>query len=96
MATAKSGQITVATAGTAVQGPSIAGYGWFIRALAGNTGVVYVGNDGADDITSSNGYELSAGDQIFLESPPNLNTLWFDSATNGDKLCWLRMKGGID
>lgn len=86
---ARSGQITVTTAGTAVQGTATAKYyGFYIRALSTNTGKVYVGNDGANDVTSSNGYELSAGDDIYIECQ-NLNELWFDSATNGDKFCWI-------
>ena len=86
---ASSGQITVTTAGTAVVGTSTGKYaGFFIKALAGNTGIVYVGNDGADDVTSGNGYELSPGDQIYVEVG-NLADLYFDAATNGDKLCWL-------
>ena len=86
---ATSGQITVATAGTAVQGTSTAKYtGFFIKALAGNSGIGYVGNDGADDVTSGNGYELSAGDQIYLEAQ-NLDDLYFDVATSGDKFCWI-------
>jgi len=86
---ALSGQITVTTAGTAVQGTSTTKYtGFFIKALAGNSGIVYVGSDGAGDVTSANGYELSAGDQIYVEAT-NLSNLWFDSAENGDKLCWI-------
>ena len=89
MAAVRSGQITVTTAGTAVQGTSTDKYyGFFIKALAGNTGIVYVGNDGAGDVTSGNGYEMSAGDQIYIECE-NLNELYFDAATNGDKFCWI-------
>ena len=96
MSTALSGQVTVTTAGTAVQGPSIPGEGWFIRALSANAGVVYLGNDGAADVASTNGYELAAGDQIYIEATPNLSQVWFDAAEDGDKVCWLRMKGGIE
>jgi len=89
MAKVYSGQITVTTAGTAVQGTSTPNYtGFFIRALSGNTGNVYLGNDGAGDVTSANGYELAPGDQIYIEVP-NLSDLWFDAATNGDKFSWL-------
>jgi len=91
-----SGVITIATAGTAQQGsdiaawvPAIEGGGFFIRGLSANTGVVYVGNDGAGDVSSSNGYSLAAGAQIFVTCN-NLNELWFDAATNGDKVCWLK------
>ena len=86
---AVSGQITVTTAGTAVQGSSIVlENGIFIRALAGNTGLVYVGSDGAGDVTSANGFELSPGQTILVQAR-NLNQLWFDAATNGDKFCWI-------
>jgi hypothetical protein len=88
MASPFSGQITVTTAGTAVQGPDIPGYGFFIRALSTNTGVVYLGNDGADDVTSANGFELSPGDLMFIEIPPTLENIWFDAAEDGDKFCW--------
>ena len=87
---AMSGQITVTTAGTAVQGTDVdSENGFFIRALAGNTGVVYVGQDGDDDVASTNGYELSAGDTIFV-TVDNLSYLYFDAATNGDKFCWIK------
>lgn len=88
--TAMSGLITVTTAGTAVQGGNVPlTNGVFIKALSTNTGLGYVGNDGAGDVTSSNGYELSAGDFILL-NVANLNQLFFDTAVNGEKFCWLK------
>lgn len=85
---ARSGQVTVTTAGTAVSGPDQKARLVVVKALAGNTGIVYVGNDGAGDVTSSNGFELSTGESVLLQVP-NLNELRFDAATNGDKLCWI-------
>ena len=86
---ARSGQITVTTAGTAVQGTATAKKALIlIKALSTNTGLVYVGNDGAGDVTSSNGYELEAGDQIAVDVA-NLSDLWFDAATDGDKFAWI-------
>ena len=85
-----SGQITVTTAGAEVQGPDVPlSNGVFIKALAGNTGVVYVGNDGAGAVTSANGFQLDKGDMILVQVD-NLNKLWFDAATNGDKFCWMK------
>ncbi len=87
-----SGQTTVSTAGTAVQlstsesrtnGPLI------IKGLDGNTGNVYVGNDGAGDVTASNGYELGAGDAVVFDYVGDLRSIWVDAATNGDKVCWV-------
>lgn len=86
---AASGQITVATAGTAVKGPNVSNEGGFyIKALIGNTGKVYVGNVNGD-IDSGNSFELSGGDLI-LGQVINLDELWFDAATSGDKFCWLK------
>lgn len=88
---ALSGQITVSTAGTEVQGPNIAlPNGVYISALAGNAGVVYVGNDGAGAVSSSTGYQLRKDGPPILVQVSNLNKLWFDAATNGDKVCWIK------
>ena len=85
-----SGVITVTTHGTAVQGTDVdLENGAWIKALSGNSGVVYVGNDGAGDVASTNGFELAAGNVILCQVA-NLSHLWFDSASDGDKICWLR------
>ena len=92
---ALSGQTTVATAGTAVQlsstelranGPVI------VKALSGNTGLVYVGNDGAGDVTSSNGFELDGGESVVFDYVGDLRSIYVDAATNGDKVCWIIAK----
>lgn len=89
---ARSGQDTIAAAGTAEAGPSTPTGRWFqIKALPGNSGVLYVGNDGADDVTSGNGYPLSAGDDIIVEVRRSLAELYFDVATNGDGYAWLQL-----
>jgi len=82
-----SGQITVTTAGTAVQGPNTYGLFVAIKALANNAGLVYVGNDAAGDVTSANGFELAPSEGVVVEK--SLRALWFDAATSGDKLSWL-------
>lgn len=88
MAETKSGQFTIATAGSAVQGPDVSG-AVFVRALATNTGNVYVGNDGANDVTAANGYELAPGEALpFLVK--SLKDYYFDAAEDGDKFCWIR------
>jgi len=87
---ALSGQITVTTAGTAVQGTDVKVRLVYINALSGNTGAVYFGNDGAGDVTSANGFELAAGSTVLISCPSgNLNSLWFDAATDGDIFSWL-------
>ena len=90
VATAISGQITVTTAGTEVQGGNVPlTNGVLIKALGANTGKMYVGNDGTGAIASTTGYELSA-DQVIFVQVDNLNKLWFDSSVNGEKVCWLK------
>jgi hypothetical protein len=86
---ASSGQITVTTAGTAVQGPSTVGPHVAVKALTNNAGLVYIGNDAAGDVTSANGFELAPGEGVVVNK--SLDAFWFDSATNGDKLSWLVM-----
>ncbi len=86
---ANSGQITVVTAGTAVQGPTTTGLLVAIKALVGNAGNVYVGNDAAGDVTSANGFELAPGEGVVVQK--GLTALWFDAATDGDKLSWLEL-----
>jgi hypothetical protein len=90
VATAISGIITVTTAGTAVQGGNVPlTNGVYIRALSANTGLAYVGNDGAGDVSSANGYSLLPGEPIPIQVA-NLNQLWFDTAVSGEKFCWLK------
>ncbi len=88
MALTRSGQITVTTAGTAVQGPATPqGRLFALRAHPDNTNDVWVGNDGADDVTASNGFPLSATADLLVEVS-SLRGLWFDADTNGEKVCW--------
>jgi hypothetical protein len=85
-----SGQITIATAGVAVQGPDATlTNGVYVRAMSTNTGLVYVGNDGANDVSSTNGYELASGQSILLQVD-NISDIWFDASISGDKVCWLK------
>lgn len=87
-ATVLSGQITVSTAGTAVQGTATAAAARVaVKAHPDNAGAVWVGNDGADDVTNGNGFPLSPGEGVVLRG--NLNQYWVDADNNGDVLCWV-------
>jgi len=87
---AKSGVTTVTTAGTAVSLGSQEVQGALaICAVSTNSGVMYVGNDGAGDVSSANGYEMQAGNQIVFPWISNLNDLYVDSAENGESVAWL-------
>lgn len=87
---ALSGQKTVTTAGTAVAlGTQYINGALMVKALDTNTGVVAIGNDGAGDVTVSNGLRLAAGDVVVLEHVGNLGSLMLDSAVNGEGVAWL-------
>lgn len=57
--------------------------GIVVEALAGNSAVVYVGGSG---VTTSTGFQLSAGQSISFTC--NLNTLYVIGSNNTDKICW--------
>jgi hypothetical protein len=80
-----SGQETVASAGTAEQLPAQACKSVSIKALAGNTGKIYVAGDYVD---SSTGYELAAGESVDL-CIDNVNRLYIDASVNGEGVSWL-------
>ena len=81
------GQKTIASAGTeeAIGSSQAISSGVTVKALAGNTGIVYVG---ANPVTSSTGFELSAGEQVFLEVA-NIATVFIDVATNDDGVSYV-------
>ena len=62
-----------------------------VKALDTNAGVAAVGNDGAGDVTTSNGMRLEAGDSIVFEYVGNLASIMVDVATNGEGVCWLAL-----
>lgn len=82
-----SGQETVDSAGTAqaIGSSQAILSGVTVKALSGNTGVVYVGGSGVD---STNGFELSSGQQVFVEVD-NVATVYVDAATNDDGVSWI-------
>ena len=85
-----SGQITVTTAGTEVQGPNISlPNGVWIKALAANTGKMYIGNNGDGTVSDTTGFELAAGQLIQIQVA-NLKDIWVDASVNGEKVCWLK------
>lgn len=91
MAQQISGQITVVTAGTEVQGPNIKGGRFALKAHPDNTDTVWVGNDGANALSSTTGFPLNPGETI-IRVTRNLNELWFDADVNGAKVCWFMLE----
>lgn len=57
-----------------------------VKALAGNSGIVYVGNS---NVSSANGFELSAGEVIIFDTVRHMQSIYVDAASNGDGVCWL-------
>lgn len=85
------GQETVGTAGTSVQlnsGNTIttaSGGELTIRANTGNAGDVFVGDS---DVSSTNGFELGAGETVTL-SVADVSDIYVDAANNGDGISWI-------
>ena len=90
MATPISGLKTVTTAGTALAlGTQIIAAPLLVKALTTNTGLMYVGNDGAGDVASTNGYPLLPGEEVLFEHVSSLASVFVDSAVNGEGVAWL-------
>jgi hypothetical protein len=81
------GQVTVGT--TAVQLPNVVvpyGKAVSIKALAANTGKVYIGTSG---VTTGMGYELSAGDEAPSLMVSNLNVLYAIADSANQTICYI-------
>jgi len=90
-----SGQKSVTTAGTAVAfttvGTATAGT-YLIKALPGNTGTVYIGNDSASDVTSSNGFPLVASEVAYI-TVSELSKVYMDATADAQGAAWFRIEG---
>lgn len=79
-------QVTLTTAGTRKQvfaDPFTSAISTLvIKALAGNTGKIYIGDV---TVAAANGFELSPGEGVSLDAA-NPQKLYFDAATSGDKI----------
>ena len=84
------GTTDVPSAGTAVQLSNTIDRVLWIRVSArtGISGAVYFGRS---DVSSSNGYELSANDYLEMEFRPGsevFSSFYADASTNGNDLDW--------
>lgn len=87
-----SGQKTVAAAGTAeALGTVQVDYALLVRALDTNTGIVAVGNNGADNVSLATGYRLAAGEICAFEHVDNLAAIFVNAEVNGEGVCWLKL-----
>lgn len=60
-----------------------------IRALPSNGGIIYVGFD--DNVSSSNGYPLTAGDSLTFDLDANQQGLFVVANTVGDEIRWIAL-----
>ena len=60
-----------------------------IKALPGNGANIYIGDS---SVSSANGLELGAGDQIEMAYVDRLDNIYLDSATGTCGLTWLILK----
>ena len=89
---AVSGVKTVTAAGTAeALGAQSIQCPLMVKALDTNTSTVYVGNDGAGDVASTNGLNLTAGEVVIFDAVGNLGSLMVDSAVNGEGVSWIML-----
>jgi hypothetical protein len=79
-------QAAIALTSVQIATPALAGRKTIsIKALAANTSTIYIGPNSG--VTSSNGYELAAGDTIDMEID-NTNAIWCIGAAIGQRVCW--------
>jgi hypothetical protein len=87
-----SGQTTVTTAGTEVALGTVQVNGpLMVKALPGNTDLVYVGNV-AGGVSSVLGMPLAAGEVVIFSQVGNLGAIMVDSAVNGEGVAWLALE----
>ena len=79
------GQKTVTAAGTQVQLGAQSCNRINIKALSGNTGLIYVG---VSTVDSATGFELSAKEQITLDIT-DASMVWIDSSVNGEGVSYI-------
>ena len=90
MATVRSGQVTVTTAGSAVQGTDTPGFLFSLVAHPDNADTVWVGNV-SEDVAGTTGYPLQPQSNPVVLQLANLNELFFDADSDGDIICWLKL-----
>jgi hypothetical protein len=87
-----SGQKTVTTAGTAeALGSQVINGPLLVKALDTNAGIVAIGNDGANDVTVSNGLRLAAGNSVTFDFVGDLASIYVDAASDGEGVAWIQL-----
>lgn len=63
-----------------------------VKAKLANTQNVFIGNDGAGDVSATTGIELDAGDYVIFEHIGDLTDIWVDAQVNGEGVSWIVLK----
>lgn len=89
---ALSGQTIVATAGTAVPlGTQHIHAPLMVKALASNSGLIYLGNNGNSTVDASSGLVLAAGESVLFRWVGCLASLFVDASADGQGVAWLAL-----
>lgn len=87
-----SGQVSVTTAGTAqALGAGVINGPLMVKAFPSNTGVIALGNDGANDVTTSNGLLLAAGESVVFDFIGELGAIRIDAENDSEGAAWLAL-----
>jgi len=90
-----SGATSVTTPGSAIPFTTLSTIGggtFLIKAHPSNTSLVYIGNDGTGDVTSSNGMALAASETALI-TVSALTQVYMDATTTSQIASWFRMEG---
>jgi hypothetical protein len=91
---ALSGHTTVTTVGTeVVLGTQYVNGPLLIKALPGNTGIMYIGNDGSGAVSSATGFPLGASDVTLFDLIHSLGEILVDASVAGEGVAWLTLTG---
>jgi hypothetical protein len=87
-----SGQAYVESAGS----PVVLGEGGIfgplmVKAVPGNAGEVYIGDDGEGSVDDETGMILEAGDVVVFEYVGDLGSIYVDAENDGDGVCWIAL-----
>lgn len=78
-------KVVVTTAGTRVQFSTATLKSIVIKAIASNTGLIYVGGSA---VAGTNGFQLSAGDAVALDIN-QASTIYVDASISGEGVTWM-------
>jgi len=86
--TQKSGQVVISDS-IATQFSNVAIITVMVKAHPNNSGIVWIGNDGADSVSATTGFPLSVGDMVIINLDGNLKELFGLAAVDNDRICWI-------